>query len=69
MNLATYNGILRPDIDYFHSMLDKHIDVVTRRLLCGEKIPHEEKLFSIFETHTEWLKKGKRNPVALVQGK
>ena len=62
MNLAAYKGILRPDIDYFHSMLDKHIDLVTRRLLCGEKIPHEEKLFSIFETHTEWLKKGKRNP-------
>ena len=62
MNLATYNGILRPDIDSFRSMLDKHIDLVTRRLLCGEKIPHEEKLFSIFETHTEWLKKGKRNP-------
>jgi hypothetical protein len=63
MNLAAYKaGILRPDIEYFHVMLDKHIDLVTRRLLCGEKIPHEEKLFSIFETHTEWLKKGKRNP-------
>ena len=62
MHLAAYNGILRPDIDYFHFMLKKHIDLVTRRLLCGEKIPHEEKLFSIFETHTEWLKKGKRNP-------
>lgn len=62
INLAAYNGILRPDIAYFHSMLEKHIDLVTRRLLCGEKIPHEEKLFSIFETHTEWLKKGKRNP-------
>jgi hypothetical protein len=43
-------------------MLDKHIDLVTRRLLCGEKIPHEEKLFSIFEAHTEWLRKGKKNP-------
>jgi transposase, IS5 family len=62
LNIAAYNGILRPDIDYFYSMLEKHIDLVTRRLLCGEKIPHEEKLFSIFETHTEWLKKGKRNP-------
>ena len=63
INLAAYRvGVLSPDIEYFHAMLDKHIDLVTRRLLCGEKIPHEEKLFSIFETHTEWLKKGKRNP-------
>jgi hypothetical protein len=25
----------------------------------GEKIPHEEKVFSIFEGHTEWISKGK----------
>jgi hypothetical protein len=63
MHLAAYKaGILRPDIEYFHAMLDKHIDLVTRLLLCGEKIPHEEKLFSIFEAHTEWLRKGKKNP-------
>ena len=50
-----------PDIDYFHSMLDKHIDLVTRRLLCGEKIPHEEKtIFYFLKTHTEWLKKGQK---------
>ena len=35
---------------------------VTRRLLNGEKIPHEEKLFSVFEKHTEWLTKGKKHP-------
>ncbi len=43
-------------------MLKKHIDLISRRLLNGEKIPHEEKLFSVFEAHTEWLTKGKRNP-------
>jgi len=59
---AAYNGILRPDIDRFYSLLKKHIDLVSRRLLCGEKIPHEEKLFSIFETHTEWISKGKKHP-------
>jgi IS5 family transposase len=25
----------------------------------GEKIPHEEKIFSIFEPYTEWIQKGK----------
>jgi len=55
-------GEIRPDIEYFHSMLKKHIDLISRRLLNGEKIPHEEKLFSVFEAHTEWLTKGKRNP-------
>jgi len=48
-------------LDYYHSMLIKHIDLVERRLINGEIIPHEEKLFSIFEPHAEWIKKGKAN--------
>jgi hypothetical protein len=49
------------DLKYFCQMLDKHIDLVDRRLLKGEKIPHEEKLFSIFEPWVEWISKGKIN--------
>ena len=41
---------------------DKFIDLLDRRLLQGEQIPHEEKVFSIFEGYTEWIKKGKLNP-------
>lgn len=48
-------------LEYYHEMLDKHIDLVDRRLLQGEIIPHSEKLFSIFEDHVEWIKKGKSN--------
>ncbi len=48
-------------LEYFVSMLEKHIDLVERRLIKGEKIPHEEKIFSIFETYTEWISKGKLN--------
>jgi hypothetical protein len=44
-------------------MLEKHIDLVERRIIKGETIPHGEKLFSIFETYTEWITKGKQNPV------
>jgi IS5 family transposase len=43
-------------------LLLKHIDLVTRRIINGETIPHEEKMFSIFETYTEWIKKGKSRP-------
>ena len=28
-------------------------------VLEGETIPHEEKLFSLFEPHTRWIMKGK----------
>ncbi len=43
-------------------MMEKHIDLLERRVIKGETIPHKEKLFSIFETYTEWKTKGKRNP-------
>mgnify|MGYP001597710640 CR=1 FL=1 len=42
--------------------LKKFIDLTERRLIKGEEIPAEEKLFSIFEPHTEWITKGKMNP-------
>jgi len=35
------------------------IDQIKRRCFKGETIPHEEKLFSLFERHTEWISKGK----------
>jgi len=39
---------------------------VRRRLLEGEKIPHEEKVFSIHEDYTRWISKGKAGqPVEL----
>jgi len=37
------------DLDYYQAMLIKHINLVERRLLKGEVIPQEEKLYSIFE--------------------
>ncbi len=35
------------------------IDQAARRVLDGEQVPNDEKLFSIFEPHTELLKRGK----------
>lgn len=50
------------------------MDQVERRLLLGETIPHEEKVFSIFEPHTRWVSKGKAGtpvelgvPVAVIE--
>lgn len=49
-------------LEDFMVLMEKHINLVDRRILQGEKIPHQEKMFSIFETYTEWVNKGKRNP-------
>lgn len=49
-------------LEYFHRMLAKHLDLVQRRLLQEEKIPAAEKVFSLFEPHTEWIQKGKQRP-------
>jgi IS5 family transposase len=41
-------------------------DQIYRRTILEEKIPHDEKIFSIFEPHTEWISKGKAGvPVEL----
>jgi len=47
---------------YFQSMMIKHIDLVHRRLILKETIPASEKIYSIFETYTEWITKGKMRP-------
>jgi len=49
-------------LEYFAALMEKHIGLVERRILKGEQIPHGEKLFSVFETYTEWIKKGKMHP-------
>jgi len=50
------------ELDRFIELLEKHIDLVERRLINGETIPHEEKMFSLFEQYTEWITKGKSRP-------
>lgn len=45
---------------------ERQIDQIRRRVLQGEVIPHAEKVFSIFQSHTEWISKGKAGvPVEL----
>ena len=49
-------------LENYMKLMIKHIDLVERRLVKGESIPHHEKMFSIFETYTEWITKGKQRP-------
>ncbi len=51
-------GILS-EIKYFLDHAERQIEQVERRLLRGETIPQEEKVFSVFEPHTRWCAKGK----------
>jgi len=53
-------------IERFMTHAERQIDQIRRRVVEGEKIPHEEKVFSVFEEHTEWVSKGKAGvPVEL----
>ena len=46
-------------VEHYIAHAQRQIDQIRRRVVLGEKIPHEEKVFSIFEPHTEWISKGK----------
>ena len=53
-------------LDDYIAHAERQIDQIRRRVLLGERIPHAEKVFSIFEPHTEWISKGKAGvPVEL----
>lgn len=46
-------------IENFIKHAERQIDQIKRRVVAGEKIPQNEKVYSIFELHTEWISKGK----------
>jgi len=49
------------ELEKYKKYVTRFTDQIERRLLKGEVIPAEEKVFSIFEEHTEWITKGKLN--------
>lgn len=58
--------MLRTEIEGYLQHAQRQISQIKRRVIQGETIPHEEKVFSIFEPHTEWISKGKAGvPVEL----
>ena len=54
------------DMQTFGNHGKRQIDQIRRRVIEGEAIPHDEKVFSLFQPHTEWISKGKAGvPVEL----
>jgi hypothetical protein len=62
---VVFQGMLS-ELDEFMQHAARQMDQVRRRVLQGQSIPHEEKVFSLFQPHTEWISKGKAGvPVEL----
>lgn len=56
----------KQEIANFMNHARRQVNQIDRRVIQGQAIPHEEKYFSVFETHTEWISKGKAGvPVEL----
>lgn len=54
------------EIEGFIAHANRQIEQITRRVIHDEKIAHSEKVFSLFQPHTEWISKGKAGvPVEL----
>jgi IS5 family transposase len=55
---------LRKQIKHFCELGSRVIDQARRRVLDGEQVPNGEKIYSIFEPHTDLIKRGKvRTPI------
>jgi len=58
--------VLLTDLRTFSLHAERQIDQIRRRAIQGETIPHDEKVLSLFQPHTEWISKGKAGvPVEL----
>jgi len=57
---ALRDGLIE-ELLHFQPLLRRVIDQTERRVLRGEKVPVAEKVFSIFEPHTDLISKGNRN--------
>ena len=47
------------EIQKYIAHAERQMDQIRRRVVESETIPHHEKVFSLFEEHTEWINKGK----------
>jgi IS5 family transposase len=52
---------LRQQIIHYCDLGDRVVDQAERRILNGEQVPASEKIYSIFEPHTDLIKRGKVN--------
>ena len=59
--LALVIETLRKEISGFCRLADQVVDQARRRVIYGEQVPTGEKIYSIFEPHTDLIKRGKTN--------
>ncbi len=52
--------IWRSDVSHYTPLIKQVIDQTCRRVFQGEKVPAAEKIFSLFEDHTDIIVKGSR---------
>jgi transposase, IS5 family len=52
-------GQLQQQITSYCALADRVIDQTRRRVIEGEQVPSEQKIYSIFEDHTDLIKRGK----------
>jgi IS5 family transposase len=58
--LGTGFGDLKRELQHYLLLTEKVCGTARRRVLLGETIANEEKIFSMFEPHTELIKRGKQ---------
>jgi IS5 family transposase len=52
---------LRKEIGAYCGLADRVVHQTRRRVIDGEQVPTDEKLYSIFEPHTDLIKRGKKH--------
>jgi len=63
---SEFDVVRKLEIERFMAHAERQIDQIRRRVIQGEAIAHDEKVFSLFAPHTEWISKGKAGvPVEL----
>lgn len=51
--------VFSAEVTHYLPLVANVIDQATRRVIAGESVPNAQKIFSLFEPHTELLKRGK----------
>ncbi len=61
LNESSDPSILLPTaaIEHWIDLTEQVCDTARRRVLLGESVPNQDKLFSLFETHTQLYRRGK----------
>jgi IS5 family transposase len=58
-----HTAAIATELRHYVELAHRVIDQTRRRVLEGEKVPAAEKIFSIFEPHTDIIIKDKREPI------